>query len=410
MLKKATLSNTELLTESAIINCLEESIGWFLNSGVMRPNDGSWGIAERIVTTDNQAIDKVLSAFPFYTKRDGAYILEHRRPDCNFETAWLFAIASKALKRPELANVTSNILDYLFNRSGMLNKSYEKLPAGCWEWSSNNLANQFYFDDNGWNGLISFMLANYSEDYENRFELRERGLKLTETMNRCLVQQFFDKDGTAAMVGKPELPHWGSMACMAIAVAAKISGNEELRDTVIRYHKYIAENQRTFNNSEQAYIMIGGSIAARALDDSFLTKVVENSAEIMLDKISIETGNIASEHYEMPNGEKLIDLIYTMNWAFMGFQLTTALTGKDEYSCIFEKMKKLLIDIQDKSTNPSFNGSWRGMYDFDAQSWGGGDLHEGGSGSIYTGWTNAPVSIAIAHSLCGDSMLDYLVE
>jgi hypothetical protein len=32
-------------------------------------------------------------------------------------------------------------------------------------------------------------------------------------------------------------------------------------------------------------------------------------------------------------------------------------------------------------------------YDSRIGSWGGGDLFEGGGGSIYTGWTNAPIAL-----------------
>lgn len=35
------------------------------------------------------------------------------------------------------------------------------------------------------------------------------------------------------------------------------------------------------------------------------------------------------------------------------------------------------------------------MYDLQARSRGGGDPAEGGANSIYTGWTNAPISIGL---------------
>ena len=41
------------------------------------------------------------------------------------------------------------------------------------------------------------------------------------------------------------------------------------------------------------------------------------------------------------------------------------------------------------------------------RQWGGGDTLEGGAGSIYTGWTNAPISIGIINELNGKSLLDY---
>jgi len=41
------------------------------------------------------------------------------------------------------------------------------------------------------------------------------------------------------------------------------------------------------------------------------------------------------------------------------------------------------------------------MYDLKADTWGGGDCYEGGANSIYTGWTNAPISICIAIEING---------
>ena len=44
------------------------------------------------------------------------------------------------------------------------------------------------------------------------------------------------------------------------------------------------------------------------------------------------------------------------------------------------------------------------MFDMESGTWSGGDCYEGGAGSIYTGWTNAPISIAIALSLLQESL------
>ena len=68
------------------------------------------------------------------------------------------------------------------------------------------------------------------------------------------------------------------------------------------------------------------------------------------------------------------------------------LPEKPEYRAAFEQSARLLIDIQDSESNPVFKGCWRGMYDLKAGEWGGGDCYEGGAGSIYSGWTNAPIS------------------
>ena len=73
-----------------------------------------------------------------------------------------------------------------------------------------------------------------------------------------------------------------------------------------------------------------------------------------------------------------------------------------------EDLLKLLLQIQDTAPEKQFAGCWRGMYDLSTGSWGGGDRYEGGAASIYTGWTNAPISLAICFALRGEALTDLL--
>lgn len=41
------------------------------------------------------------------------------------------------------------------------------------------------------------------------------------------------------------------------------------------------------------------------------------------------------------------------------------------------------------------DGSWQGMYDISLCRWAGGDRYEGGANSIYTGWTNTVIALAM---------------
>lgn len=59
-----------------------------------------------------------------------------------------------------------------------------------------------------------------------------------------------------------------------------------------------------------------------------------------------------------------------------------------------------MVRIQDR-TQEHLYGCWRGMYDLKTKTWGGGDCYKGGANSIYTGWTNAPLSCAIAFEMLG---------
>ena len=125
---------------------------------------------------------------------------------------------------------------------------------------------------------------------------------------------------------------------------------------------------------------------------------------MIVDKIDPETGIPPSEHQrETPVGKHLADLIYTVNWAVLGLREYGLIAG-NKYAAHVENMTALLCKIQDRSENLHFNGCWRGMYDVRSGTWGGGDLFEGGGSSIYTGWTNAPISLTLLHEYLGSSL------
>lgn len=62
-----------------------------------------------------------------------------------------------------------------------------------------------------------------------------------------------------------------------------------------------------------------------------------------------------------------------------------------------------LVEMQDTSPDLTFHGCWRGMFDCKERTYGGGNCYEGGAGSIYSGWTNAPIAL-------GMLLLDHLIE
>ena len=72
------------------------------------------------------------------------------------------------------------------------------------------------------------------------------------------------------------------------------------------------------------------------------------------------------------------------------------------------KVLSLLLQIQDTTKKKYLYGCWRGMYDMEKGQWGGGDRFEGGANSIYTGWTNAPISLWLLAEREGKALPDML--
>lgn len=397
---------------AAMKTSLKNNLEWFIKSGIMSPSDGSWGVGERICLTDqNEALEQTFKSFPAYIKYDGYAILEHRRPDCNFETALMFLLASEVFGQDEYFRIADNILTYLYWKSGMGNFSekYPEFPQCAWKWSHDGWRNVIYFDDNAWNCVIPLIIANLNPELDRKFELRSKSMVLAEQMEDAFNQQFGCENANVAKIswaGSLESPHWGSLAVMAFAFAYAETQDEKYKRAILRYNEYLDANQDKFTASEYAYTVIGASAAVAVMDSAELRNSLNKFAERLISKMDQVTGNISSEWgNEAPTGDNLVDLIYTQNWALLGLQAFCAVEPKKRHLEVFYKALKLVMRIQDVSGKPQFNGCWRGMYDLTAAQWGGGDRYEGGAGSIYSGWTNAPISIVMASELLQKSLL-----
>jgi hypothetical protein len=389
---------------------LRLNLKWFEKSGVMDPPDGSWGVGERVLLTkDNEALEKTYQSFPANTRHVDYSISEHRRPDCCFETALMYLLAGEVFGARKYRDIAENILAYLYCRSGMRNTKSEVHPIGTWRWSNAQWPVEIYFDDNAWNCVIPLIIAKLAPELEKKFDMTKTSLQVAEAIEEAFSCQFPEievKDGRYVWLGDLKSPHWGSLACMAFAFAYRETGEEKYSKAIFRYNEYLDANKDSFTTSEHAYIVIGQSIAAAFLANKAIAETAMESADRLLAKQDPHTGNIPSEWgKEAPVGEHLVDTIYTQNWALLGLHTLCASTQNQKYRTSFEKAMDLLLKIQDRSPEKYLHGCWRGMNDLKAKQWGGGDRFEGGANSIYSGWTNAPISMVIAFEILDKSLI-----
>jgi Glycosyl hydrolase family 47 len=397
-----------MIEKNKLVTSLTANLNWLEKSGVLNPVDGSWGIAARLVVTEgNTALEHTKKSFPSYTKHDGYIIVEHRRTDCNFEAALLFLEAANVMNEPEYYKKADNILRYLFCRSGMYNTKYDKYPKNVWRWANEKWEPAVWFDDNSWNCAISLIIAERYPELDKKYNIKNKALLLADQLLTGFNAQFQQEELESwDWHGDLNLPHWGALVVMALAYAYRINPKTEYREAVIWYHKYLLSDEVNFNASDQAYALIGSATAAAVIRDENVKLCAVKYADLLLNKMDYNSGSIPSEHgKEAPIGEHLVDMIYTQNWAVVGLHTLYQLTGDEKYSHGLNKAMKLIIDIQDKNPQSHFNGCWRGMFDLKTNKWGGGNLYEGGADSIYTGWTNIPVSWTIAFMLSGRSLL-----
>lgn len=417
--------------EQAVI----KNINWFLNSGIMRPNDGFWGVAERLVLlSDNDAKDKINEMFPCQTSLSSdVSVIEHRRPDCTMQVALMFDLAGEYFDNNDYKIIARNLIDFILNRSGLLHDGKEggidpefdiekdKKLAGLWGWAVPNSKNICWSDDNSWIIIIFLILAKRGYP-----ELREYALNSAKNMKQQIEAflLFVENNGRNTqpekypMYGIQLNPHWLGLATLAMAHAHKADSEIECTELMERYYNTVLLGAPEYDHysfdcrrlglpwsfSEYTYLSYIASAVGKEFNNPSILKVAESATNILL-KHQFDDGHFPSDHYEAPSGKNLADIIYTQNWATLGLQhAAQCFPEKIEYQNSFVKSLEFLMNIQDKSNDPVFRGCWRGMYDCDTKDWGGGDSHEGGAGSIYSGWTNAPISLSILFELMNKSL------
>ena len=399
----------------SMVEAVKRNLEWFQHSGVMVPADGSWGVAERLSVAKGAALEKMLREFPAWTRTQEGYVLEHRRADCNFETALLFLYAGECGVLPEARKTGESILDFLYFRSGLLNRYDKRFPVGGWNWSHIRWESVVFFDDNAWCIFIPLAIAKRYPELDAKYDLTKWALTLADellpAMHRTFGSENPDVPGTWGdpqfqWRGQFELPHWGSLPTMALSRAYQVRPTPAWRDEVRRYHDYVAGKLESFTVSEHAYALLGAAEAYRTFGERADYELAEHAADRILAKLDPATGNIPAEHFEAPKGEHLVDTIYTLNWSFLALQMAAELLDSERIATAKAKQRELLLSIQDRSDSKFFHGCWRGMFDLKTKSWGGGDCYEGGAGSIYTGWTNAPISLGLLLESRNSSLLD----
>ena len=383
-----------------ILNNLE----WFYRSGVMIPENGLWGVAERVaLTKNNSALERTMSAFPAWTLHDDYCVIEQRRADCNFQAAYLFLLSYKLFGEKKYYDTAVNILDFLYFRSGLLWRRSDRFIPGSWNWSHIRRDSTVWFDDEAWCIFLALEIADKYPELEKKYDMRRYAMMLAPEMVKAMkeamapgVSILEDKEKhwrSNTFTGAVDQPHWGSLACMALARAYREDPQSGFMEVITDYHKYLADRVDSFNVSEVSYAIIGACAAFCYTGLEEFRSVADLYGKKLLSRVG-ENGNIPSEHDEAPCGPHLVDTIYTINWAMLGLLVLKEIAPG--YDDVFSRICALVCSIQDKSPENYLKGCWRGMFDMNSGTWGGGDCFEGGACSIYTGWTNAPISIVLA--------------
>ncbi len=374
---------------------VRQNLMWFRKSGVMVPSDGTWGVAERLICVQDAAVrDTILKEFGCFTDGGAVGVVESRRADCNFQVVLYHLLAGDFLGCAEARAIGEELLRFLYTRSGLLSRNADVAPLGTWNWSHAIWRTALWFDDNSWAEIVQCILLRCYPGLAQRWGIAEQATLLARaladgfrrTLERPCRREDPDKmDPDGVWNGRIQLPHWGGLVILALTAFDAWRGTREFASDAERY--FTSPTTAVANNSERCYALLAASVAARFYGGQRLQAFRDRMMSEILERADRTTGNLAAEHYEAPSGTGLVDLIYTMNW------LPGALQNAQSDDGLQRRVFDLLLDIQDRSSSPQLAGCWRGMFNLETRAWGGGDRVEGGAGSIYTGWTNAPVGI-----------------
>ncbi len=382
---------------------LRQNLDWFRKSGVLLGTEGSKGVAERIVLIpDNPQITDIEKTFRGL-RREGHYMYsEMTRPDCNLETALAFYYASRLFNNSGDEGVSRNILNYL--KGSDLQLLDPASPAdGLWTWSS-TVASAFWSDDNTWNTILplKIYLLTGDEEWLRRGLLTARGLLLYPNLSG---------DPAGDLQGRP---HWGGMRAMGLAYAYALTQEPEFQKAALDYvhmdYRGLVldvdgkPTKRPYTTSESSYFLLETSLIAATTGDPIALECVRLFGDYLLSRQDT-SGMIPGETRWGAAGDHVGDLVYTQNWFTLAMWHAHQVTKDARYKSAVLQSLNFLREIQDKGPEPQTRGSWRGAFDTLAWEWGGTNQLEGGPGSIYTGWTNAPIDLAIAFYLNDDSLL-----
>ena len=110
------------------------------------------------------------------------------------------------------------------------------------------------------------------------------------------------------------------------------------------------------------------------------------------------------------NGDPATDLLYTMNFAFIGLHEAHAATGEPFYKEAADRIADFLIRAQIRSeAHPQFDGAWYRAFDFERWDYWASNSDSGwGAWCTESGWSQSWITATLSLRLRNSSLWDVL--
>ncbi|MEO6682223.1 MAG: hypothetical protein ABIN48_05300 [Ginsengibacter sp.] len=372
----------------------------------------------------------ILEGHASFINKDGSQPIRWWiRADCQAETAFALSSSADYLNNPHLKEVAKNLLDYLYKKSNLRSgeRADPKSPSfGLIGWATTD-PDAYYGDDNArvllgtigassklgmhdWDSyIIEGILGNFRTAGKNGF----RGPWFRDAqMQKTTWQALSDRT-----IVNPH-PHYESwLWAMYVWLYDKTSFEplkEKAKEAIsITMKEY--PNWKWTNGIKQEYarmilplawlVRIEDTKQHREWLDLIVNKLLEDldSCGAIMEKLGPKGmgryDKIASnEEYgtkEAPlisnYGDKVTDLLYTLNYSVFSLQEAAAATSNLQYTNALNKIVDFLVKVQVKSQDhPDLNGSWFRAFDYGKWEYWASNADSGwGPWGTQTGWTQS---------------------
>ena len=390
------------------------------------------------------------------------------RGDCNGEVAGAMGLAGLELQNPEYMQTAENIGDWLFFRSMMSlgDRADPKNPAyGLFGWNdspqyagsgSMDGYGVYYGDDNARSmlGMMIAATAQKTDRYDERIlkgllgNLRisgEFGFQPDRVDQGPLEQVgwkhfFTDKNTSHSLHSEKNSsysPHFQANMWACYLWAYQQTGFDlflKRAKTAIGMTMAAYPDKWIWTNGiqqERAKMLLPLAWLVR-VDDTpehreWLRKIANDllAGQDKCGAIREEIGEAGKGSFPPPssnevyglsetpliqeNGDAVCDLLYTIDFAFLGLHEAAAATGEQLYLDAEDKLAKFLCRIQIRSEkHPELDGGWFRAFDFNRwEYWASNGDTGWGAWSIETGWTQSWITAVLGLRQMKSSIWDF---
>lgn len=440
---QASFEKTEALPADYQKKSIEKGAAWFFNSKMLvhesledtleiMKASGNWMLDWNASIPEGDGRNGVFECvFSRINEKGSQPIGIVRRGDCNAETAMALACAGTVLKKKEYSKIAENILDFYLFESDAMKGEYGNPNHGAYgliPWGISNYSwyRASYGDDNArfLLGALTTSALTGSERWDSL--LMKSMIALLRTTGKSGFRGSridipdFEKNGWRHYYErniKHYSPHFEAYVWACMLWAYHKTGDQIFLE---RTEKAIKENMQKYPEGwqwtngiaqEKARMLLPVAWLVRVKDTpenrDMLYRIVDDLLKLQdtCGAIREELGDLEMGKYPPPqnneaygtteapliaqNGDKVSDLLYTTNFAFLGLHEAYYATNDQKIKKAVDKLTEFLCRIQVVSEkHPEIDGGWMRAFDYGRyEHWGSNADHGWGAWAIESGWT-----------------------